>query len=125
MFLFFLACFVSGDMEEDRVTLELDRINLSMCATGESSHPYKSSLKLATLSEGQEVSHGSGNYFKLGDKRFIVTAAHVVLSEGDVVVSDGYEYVATRLLYLDTDKDIAIIKPGKDLSHPARPTSAS
>jgi len=58
---------------------------------------------------------GSGNYFKLGKYKFIVTAAHVVEEAGDLFVIDGGERVPVRVIYSNVYRDIAIVVPEWDL----------
>ena len=58
---------------------------------------------------------GSGNYFKLGKYRFIVTAAHVVEEGRDLFVLDNSEKVPIKVIYSNTYRDIAIVVPEWDL----------
>ena len=53
---------------------------------------------------------GSGNYFKVYRKKFILTALHVVEGAEEVVVTDkgGQNYKAT-IKYKDPFRDLAIL----------------
>ena len=62
-----------------------------------------------------QIGHGSGNYFKMGKHRFIITAAHVV-DGGEVWIQDGLEVVKSETLWVDKERDIAIIRPMGELS---------
>ena len=60
----------------------------------------KSSVKLVIKFDAVEAGHASGNYFKHGKHRFIITAAHVV-DGGEVWIRDGLEIVKSETLWVD------------------------
>ena len=79
---------------------------------------YMSSVIIQTFSEGLPNGAGSGNYFRLGKHRFIITAAHVV--EGDINISileKGYTMTSAKVAYIDTNADIAILIPDEKLRY--------
>lgn len=115
MLLFLLGCLVSGDVNKDKLNLQIDSVNLKAEVTVDDSS-QKSSLKIAMTADGEVLGHGSGNYFKMGKYRFIVTAAHVALSEYDLRLLDGEEQVKATLVFVDKDRDIAILIPDRELN---------
>jgi len=79
---------------------------------------YLSSVIIQTLNDGLPVGSGSGNYFKLGKKRFIITAAHVVDgSEEILIIEKGYNMIEATVVYADHASDIAILVPKEKLKH--------
>lgn len=79
-----------------------------------------SSLKILSFNfMFEDNGHGSGNYFKIGKHRFILTAAHLVSSDTFQYVQDGLELVKLELVHLDVDRDIAIMVPIQELKNTA------
>ena len=79
---------------------------------------YLSSVSIQTLDDGLPLGSGSGNYFKLGKHRFILTAAHVVDGEGQIlIVEKGYSMVEAEVAYIDLDSDIAVLVPNERLRY--------
>ena len=115
MLLFLLACFVSGDLKKDGVEIYVDRSDLQSCHEI-SDNSQKSSIKIAMTLDEEVLGHGSGNYFKLGKHRFVLTAAHVAMSEYDLKIIDGDRMVGATLVFADVDRDIAILVPKEDLN---------
>ena len=61
---------------------------------------------------------GSGNYFKIGKHRFIITAAHVVNGTDEVLIMEkGSSSTGATVIYLDNDADIAILVPHQRLKY--------
>ena len=114
MLYFLLGCLVSGDLDKERVHLTIDKVSLQDCGTIESDS-QRSSLRIATMKEGEIVGHGSGNYFKMGKHRFVLTAAHVVISDLEIKLQDGERLVSARLVFADVENDIAILVPSEKL----------
>ena len=75
-----------------------------------------SSVKLIIKFGPEEAGHASGNYFKYGKHKFIMTAAHVV-EDGEVWIKDGIDIVKAETLWVDNSRDLAIIRPMGKLSH--------
>ena len=77
---------------------------------------YRSSVVVFSTSEEEVLGSGSGNYFRYKNKKFIVTAAHVVDNEGTIYIGEkNIDVVKANLVYLDKEKDIAIIQPEEKL----------
>ena len=74
--------------------------------------PLDSSLKIVTMdSDGTEMGHGSGNYFKIGKHRFIITAAHVIGDELTLLGVDKNDLTPMKVVHIDHENDIAILVP--------------
>ena len=73
-----------------------------------------SSVKMIIKKGEEERGHASGNYFKYGKHKFIITAAHVV-EDGEVWVKDGLEIVKTQTIWVSQARDIAIVRPMGEL----------
>ena len=79
---------------------------------------YLSSVSVQIFDEGIAKGSGSGNYFRLGKHRFIITAAHVVDGHKEIMVLEkGYSQTTAKVVYLDVETDIAIIIPSKKLKY--------
>ncbi len=74
-----------------------------------------SSVKLVIKYDAVDAGHASGNYFRYGRHKFIITAAHVV-DGGEVWIKDGLDIVKSETLWVDKERDIAIIRPMGELS---------
>jgi len=79
---------------------------------------YLSSVIVQILDEGVPLGSGSGNYFKLGKSRFIITAAHVVDGENEIlIIEKGFNMTEATVVYSDPTSDIAILVPKERLRH--------
>jgi len=80
---------------------------------------YISSVVVRIYKEGIPQGLGSGNYFKMNKKRFIITAAHVVDTPGQTVMITEKGELETQadVVYKDTVADIAILVPRKRLKY--------
>ena len=113
MLLFLFSCVMpmldtSGDTvieSDDHTTYTVSKVDRSL----------ESSVKLVIKFDGVQRGHASGNYFKYGKHKFIITAAHVV-DGGEVWIQDGLEIVKSETLWGNEERDIAIIRPMGDLS---------
>ena len=113
MLLFLFSCVMpmldtSGDTvieSDDYATYTVSKVDRSL----------ESSVKLVIKFDAVERGHASGNYFKYGRHKFIITAAHVV-DGGEVWIKDGLDIVKSETLWVDEDRDIAIIRPMGELS---------
>jgi S1-C subfamily serine protease len=76
---------------------------------------HSSSLEINVLQGLDIIAHGSGNYFKIGKERFIITAAHVVNDGTAFFIRDKGEFVFMEIIYIDPYKDIAILIPMREL----------
>jgi serine protease Do len=105
-----LFSFLSSDSSE---VLRYDPVydrNLHVFAETSLKKSYKSSLIITAFNSEGEMSGGSGNYFKVYRKKFILTALHVVEGAKEVFVTDkgGMVYKAT-VRHRDPLRDIAIL----------------
>ena len=72
---------------------------------------YLSSVMIQNISDGVAEGFGSGNYFKLGKHRFIITAAHVVSGDHDIMTLErGFHMVSAKVVLIDHNTDIAILE---------------
>ena len=79
---------------------------------------YLSSVAIQILDDGLPVGSGSGNYFKLGKDRFILTAAHVVQDQDEIlIVEKSYSMTSAKVIYIDPNHDIAVLVPEERLRH--------
>ena len=79
---------------------------------------YLSSVAIQILDDGLPVGSGSGNYFKLGKDRFIITAAHVVQDAEDIlIIEKGFVMTKAKVVYLDSNTDIAVLIPEEKLRY--------
>ena len=112
MLLFLFSCVMPMlDTSDDMLIESDDQITYSVSKVD---HSLSSSVKLV-IKKGEDRGHASGNYFKYGKNKFIITAAHVVGS-GEIWVEDRNEIVKAEVLWVDADRDIAIIRPMGELN---------
>ena len=79
---------------------------------------YLSSVAIQILESGMPTGSGSGNYFRLGKHRFIMTAAHVVEDESEIlIIEKGYSMTEATVAYIDINSDIAILIPKEKLKY--------
>lgn len=80
-------------------------------------YAMNSSLKVLMYNEETgTVGHGSGNYFKLGNKRFVLTAHHNVAGATDVSLREvNGNIVPAEVVYADSFTDMAILLPKSEL----------
>jgi len=69
-------------------------------------------------SSGGGAITGSGNYFKIRDQHFVITAAHVVEGMDQIFITErsGFSYSAT-VKHVDRFRDIAIVVPERRLMY--------
>ena len=79
---------------------------------------YLSSVVIQTSKDGDHQGTGSGNYFRLGKDRFILTAAHVVEGEEEIAILEkGYYTTLAKVVYIDSYADIAVLVPDERLRY--------
>jgi len=79
---------------------------------------YESSVVIQSIGPNGAGGLGSGNYFRLGKHRFVLTAAHVVDGDNEImIVERGFNLVDAKVVYLDSNYDIAILVPKEDLKY--------
>ncbi len=112
MLLFLFSCVMPLlDTPDDML---VEKNEQSTYAVNKFDHSISSSVKLVIKAGPSARGHASGNYFRYGKQKFIITAAHVV-DGGEVWVKDGIDIVMTETLWVDTERDIAIIRPMGEL----------
>ena len=79
---------------------------------------YLSSVIIQPTTGDIPTGTGSGNYFKLGNKRFVITAAHVVQGEEKIFIMEkGYTMTEAEVVHIDVHSDIAILVPVERLRY--------
>ncbi len=79
---------------------------------------YLSSVVVQALDDGLSLGSGSGNYFRLGKHRFIITAAHVVETSNEIlIIEKGFNITEATVVYSDPHSDIAILMPKEKLKY--------
>lgn len=114
MLWFLLACVLGVSTEEEQTTISLEHTKAVHYVN--TNNALKSSVRLAAYNEnGEEIAHGSGNYFKIGGDRFIVTVAHNIAPGASLEVEDGYRSLKLYPVVVDIERDIAILIPEEKL----------
>ena len=113
--LFLLSCLISYESHDDQAALTFESTGSDKVVFHKI--PLKSSTKILSYNSTDFLGHGSGNYFKLGKYKFLITAAHVVSKTANHFALDGDELVSFDILYLDEINDIAVLRPHRDLKH--------
>ena len=111
MLLFLFACVMPMLDTSDDMIVDFEDAN--SYTVSKLDRRINSSVKLI-IKDGEDRGHASGNYFKHGKHKFIITAAHVV-DNGEVWVEDGLEILKAETLWVSKARDIAIIKPMGEL----------
>lgn len=91
---------------------------LYMFANRGISNAYTSSVIINGFSSNGQMAVGSGNYFQIWDKYFVLTAAHVVDGKKEIFLTErsGYTYKA-RVVHIDKFKDLAILIPEEKMKY--------
>jgi S1-C subfamily serine protease len=117
LWLLFLSCILGYQEEGNLTTLSIEQTYSAHY------HNYSkaidSSLRISVFDRDfKEVGHGSGNYFKIGRHKFVMTAAHVVadLEFLTYVENDGV-YIRLDVVHIDKIYDIAILVPAEKLKN--------
>ena len=77
---------------------------------------YLSSVAIQIFENKVPTGSGSGNYFKMGKHRFIITAAHVVNEASEIlIIEKGFNMVEAKVVHIDINTDIAILVPNDRL----------
>ena len=112
--LFLLSCLIGYQADHDQTTVSIEQTKAVSHVNFRNGQ--KSSVKIEILEGGIFRGHGSGNYFKIGKHKFILTAAHVVQDSSAVfVIIESEEAVFLQTVYIDPFMDIAIMVPHRDL----------
>ena len=108
-----LACTLGYNHDSEGVTLSFDQTTAAHYFYYDKA--IESSVRILYFNEGEEAGHASGNYFKIGHHRFIITAAHVVSEGGTFYVQDYKDKVELEVVWIDVGNDIAFAIPKKKL----------
>ena len=112
-----LACTFGYQEDGDLTTISVEQTKSTHHYNYD--NPVKSSLRIVSMNSDHEKNgHGSGNYFKIGKYKFILTAAHLVTSEDTLWAEDEKQYVFLYPVYVDNENDVAILVPSLDLEGP-------
>ena len=79
---------------------------------------YLSSVVIDITKDGIPIGMGSGNYFRMGKHRFILTAGHVVYDVDDIwIIEKGMVSTKAKVVYLSIDSDLAVLVPEEKLRY--------
>jgi len=117
LWLFFLSCILGYEEEGNLTTLSVEQTYAAHYHNY--SKAINSSLKISVFNDDfAEVGHGSGNHFKIGKHRFVITAAHVVSGPDFLIyVASSGIYIRLDVAFLDEANDIAILIPAMELKN--------
>ena len=106
--LLFIGCYTSAPAVCDNVS------QLSETAMIKTSTRLESKTRGATVeiysTRPDGLSFGTGTLFKYNDQVIVITSAHVLGQDAqEVVVSAGEEEVIAKVLYFDTEDDLAVL----------------
>ncbi len=113
MLLFLLSCLLSHETDLGQTTISLEQTKAISHVNFK--HGHKSSVKIEILQDELISGHGSGNYFKIGKHKFIITAGHVIYDASAVFILDSGEPVFLEVAYIDPYSDLAIMIPSREL----------
>ena len=114
MLWFLLSCIIGVESGEDYSSISFEQTKSAHYI--DHMNALKSSVRVDGLDEeGELLGHGSGNYFKIGQHKFILTAAHNLEGAHKLAVIDGSFYVYLHAVIVDPTLDLAILVPEKDL----------
>lgn len=112
-----LACTLGFDCDERGAIISFQQTKASHYFYYDKA--LESSVKIIAIKDGEEIGHSSGNYFKIGQHKFILSAAHIVSEDQTLIVNDYNNQVELQLAILDLLNDIAIFIPKTDLKSAA------
>lgn len=111
--LLLLSCLLSYEVDKNQTLIGIEQTKAVRHINFD--YGYKSSVKIEVIEGGMLTGHGSGNYFKIGKERFIITAGHVITGGSAFFIRDKEEVVFLDLVYMDPHNDIAILVPYRKL----------
>ena len=112
-FLTLLACQVFYD--EDETTKDLEIAKVASSYNSGINAAAGSSVRIDVYAGGHKSGHGSGNLFKIGTKRFVITAAHVIEdSEAVVIREKNKNLIPADVVWANLHNDIAVLLPLDD-----------
>ena len=114
LWFFFLSCIISAEVSDKITTVSIENKGLPSC-NQKLNTGLDSSVQIGFGIDEFNSGWGSGNYFKMGKYRFIITASHVI-SSGELFTMDGDEKIPLKIIYNNVNRDIAIVVPLGDIS---------
>lgn len=112
--LFLLSCLLTYEEDDKQTTISVEQTKAVHFENFH--HGYNSSVQIYAIDDqGETTGHGSGNYFKIGKERFIITADHVIQHGSAFLVKDGTSVVPIETVYRDPVQDIIIVAPERKL----------
>ena len=113
LLLLFFSCLVTLESSENRTAVTFEQTQTTKAFSNRT--PLVSSGKILVMKDEVQLGHGSGNYFKSGKYKFILTAAHVVDHKYEIYIADGENLVPLIPIHIDKARDIAILVPEREL----------
>mgnify|MGYP003135356914 CR=1 FL=1 len=113
LLLLFFSCLVTLESSENRTAVTFEQAQTTKAFSNRT--PLVSSGKILVMKDEVQLGHGSGNYFKSGKYKFILTAAHVVDHKYEIYIADGESLVPLIPLHIDKVRDIAVLVPEREL----------
>jgi hypothetical protein len=111
--LLLFSCLITYEGDEDRTAVTFEQASTAKSFSSQT--PLESSGRILVMKGETILGHGSGNYFKSGKYKFLLTAAHVVNHPYESHIVDGEELVRLIPIHLDLERDLAILVPVKEL----------
>ena len=109
-----LSCVLGYQQDGELTTLSIEQTRAAHYFYYDKA--IQSSIRIVSLDkDGQRAGHASGNYFKIGQHKFIISAAHIIEEGFENVVYDYHNEIRIHLVALDADNDIAIFVPEENL----------
>ena len=113
LLLLLFSCLVTLESSENRTAVTFEQAQTTKAFSNRT--PLASSGKILVMKDEIQLGHGSGNYFKSGKYKFILTAAHVVDHKYEIYIVDGENLVPLVPLHIDRARDIAVLVPEREL----------
>jgi len=111
--LLLFSCLVTLETDDNRTAVTFEQAQTTKSFSNKT--PLVSSGKILVMKGETMLGHGSGNYFKSGRYKFILTAAHVINHPYETYIIDGEELVKLIPIHLDLNRDLAILVPEREL----------
>ena len=108
------SCLLTMEVGEKSTSIVVENTGLPSC-NQKIEVGQDSSVHIGFTTVDGHGGWGSGNYFKFGKYKFIITAAHVI-DEGELFALDGEEQIPLQIIYNNRQRDIAIVIPLRDIS---------
>jgi len=97
---------------EDETTKDIQLAKVSSNYNNGIDASIDSSVKVNIYREGFPMGHGSGNLFKIGSRKFVITAAHVVDGFHQILLRETNGHlIPGEVIWANKHSDVAIIVP--------------